>query len=267
MELSPGCKYCQEGTWLCLFMGMRCNCDCWFCSRPLRNDAEEESPDTYLGMTFEELAQAAVDQEMKGVAYSGGEPLMYLKKVIGIAREMKKALPSMYQWIYTNGLLLDYPTIDMLRLAGIREIRVNPAATNFNADVIDKLRWVDERGLKITVEMPAIPEVKEWLLDKKGIYKILGQGVEQLNLAELYIKRQETLDYLKGHDFYESPIGLTPVWSKDITIEVMNFVLQHNIPILVNSCSTSKKLIQINNRKHSPDLMALDKFQKKPKPP
>ncbi len=78
IELSKGCQSCKDGDWLCLFPGLRCNASCDFCSREHLNIQEDDPEGYYNGLTYEELTNriTAEGNNIKGVSYSGGEPLL-----------------------------------------------------------------------------------------------------------------------------------------------------------------------------------------------
>ena len=51
-----------------------------------------------------------------GVSYSGGEPLMYFDKIEPVARAISSTCPGVYQWLYTNGILVDEDKLQRMRV-------------------------------------------------------------------------------------------------------------------------------------------------------
>jgi len=259
-ELSKGCQCCKKGTWLCLFVGFRCNSNCRFCSRALLNIHKDEPEGYQLGMPFNKLVDKIVNEKIEGIAYSGGEPLLYLdNKIIPIATLLTQKKPSIYQWLYTNGKLVDAEKMKKLRKAGIKEVRVNLATTNFSKEVMNKIPMIKKIIGKVTVEIPSIPEVHEKLIKKMFIYKIINYGVEQLNLAELYILRKNAIYYLKNKDVYlfKRASVFSPIESRNITVDIIEYVIKNNLPILVNDCSNDAKDLQMRKKAYSKELRGI----------
>ncbi len=247
--LSNGCKACKKGTWVCMFVGLRCHARCRFCSRALLNTCKDEPEGYQLGMPFVELVEKITNQkvEVEGVAYSGGEPLLYLdNKVIPIASMLSDKKPDIYQWIYTAGKLLDHEKIKKLKDAGIKEVRLNLAATNFDRDVMDKMPLIKEIVGKVTVEVPSIPEVYEKLIEEKLIHTIIEHGVDQINLAELYVTQRKALHYIRNKDVYYSRTNLlSPTESRNLTVDIIKYAIENNLSLLANDCSNDAKYWQI----------------------
>lgn len=255
--LSQGCQTCKEGTWLCLFVGLRCNAACKFCSRKLINKHKDEPEGFQRGRTFKELVDSIISEgdKIKGVAYSGGEPFLYLDKTISIAGLLAKKKPSIYQWIYTNGKLLNEESLLRLKDVNIKEVRVNLAATDFDDHIVEMLPLVKSIIGKVTIEVPSIPETRHKLIEEKYLNTIVDMGVEQINLVELYIMRKEANKYLENKKIYSSKIGyLSPVESRNITIDAIEYVIENNLDLLVNDCSTDTKFLHGQKRKFSSDL-------------
>src|SRR5574344_516410 len=120
--LSKGCQACKNGKWLCVFVGYNCNCKCDFCPQPkganflnVFNDSDLTSHGTISELEY----YLTKDKTIEGISYSGGEPLLYFDKVIKLATFVNKKCPEIYQWVYTNGILLDEEKLKKLSLSGI----------------------------------------------------------------------------------------------------------------------------------------------------
>lgn len=252
--MSKGCLSCKKGTWICLFVGLGCNNSCRFCSRAWLNKHKDEPEGYQLGLPFKELVETIISQkvEVEGVSYSGGEALLYLdNKVIPIACMLCDKKPNIYQWIYTNGKLLNYERIKKLKNAGIEEIRVNLASTNFSQEVMDIIPLIKEIIGKVIIEVPSTPEVYDKLINEGLIYTIVNSGVHQINLAELYITQRKALHYIINKDVYYSWNNLlSPTESRNITIDIIKYVIKNDLSILVNDCSNDSKFWQIKKRSH-----------------
>jgi len=183
-------------------------------------------------MPFNRLVTKILNEKIEGISYSGGEPFLYLdKKIIPIATLINKKNPSIYQWIYTNGVLVNIKNIKKIKKAGIKEIRINLTATNFSKEVLDKIPMIKKTIGKVTVEVPSIPIVYKKLIKEKIIHKIIDYGVEQINLAELYILRKNAISYIKNNDIYYLKNNLrshiSPVNSRNITLDIIEYVIKN----------------------------------------
>jgi pyruvate formate-lyase activating enzyme-like uncharacterized protein len=252
--LSEGCRACKGGTWYCLFVGLRCNAACRFCTRDHTGEGEPEPADFRFPASPEVLVEriAELGGRIEGVSYSGGEPFLYLdSRVLPVAGLLTERRPDIYQWIYTNGMLVTAEALGRLKAAGIREVRVDLAATNFSAKVLGKLPMIREIVGKVTVEVPAITEVSEKLLGEGVIERLAGLGVEQLNLAELYVVRKDAASFIRGEEVYYSRRGsLSPTGSRHRTVDIMERVVGGGLPLLVNDCSNDAKYVQYRNQRH-----------------
>ncbi len=258
-ELSKGCQACKSGTWLCLFVGHKCNLDCLYCpqgsfeKKNTQYDHELALQDYWID-DIKRHIDSIPKTALTGVSYSGGEPLMYLSKIIDVANHLSKHHPHIYQWVYTNGVLADEMKLQILRDVGIKEIRFHIGASNFDKRVLTNLK----SALKIidicNIESPSTPELKQQLLDNERLKWFEDIGIQQLNLAELY---------LVDHDKIEEPYASTelyaytslfrgytisPTISREITYDIIDYACQKNIDILINDCSNESRDVQINKQ-------------------
>ncbi len=121
---------------------------------------------------------------------------------------------------------------------------------------MNRTRLAKEIIGNVAVEVPGIPNVRKKLIDEKLIEILPQLGVKQLNIAELYIRREKTAEYIKNAEVYYSRANLlSPTFSRNITIDIIEYVLKNNINILVNDCSNDSKLLQNRKRKYSMNLL------------
>lgn len=249
IELSKGCAACKSGGWLCVFVGYVCNANCPFCPQDeINRHAIDGKIQNSYGNSYElKYLIASVGEKLKGISYSGGEPLLYLDKVLDLAKYVNENRPDVYQWIYTNGILVDEDILHKLKSVGINEVRFNLAATNFNEEIIAKLPLVKEIIGKVTVEIPAVPEIR-CLLQDNMLERLVENGVEQLNLAELSIVNARTADtYCKNAKVachFQRGSALCLAESTDIFYEIVDYVQKNNINVLLNHCDHNAKMIQ-----------------------
>ena len=277
--LSKGCQACKAGKWLCLYVGKKCNIDCLYCAQGTRQEkmADPERPDL-INDTYhiEDTKNMLNDpgaiwagQNVGGIGYSGGEPFIYLDKVFSLANFMSACHPHIYQWIYTNGLLVTEDKLKRLYDAGIREIRFHIGATNFNKKVLTNLETATGIMDYVNIETPAGPRLKEFLIDKGWIYRFADMGVYQMNFGELStVAINEMQKFLLGHkrviEYYQknqvyvydsfmdrsvlgrnlSQFYISPTISRENTYDIMKYVSDNKIDILINDCSQDTKHLQ-----------------------
>lgn len=115
--LSPGCLICGQGGWGCNFINGLCTRHCFFC--PQDRSVKEERESNTDGIPFKTPAEHIRFMEIfqiRGVGFSGGEPLLVLDKLLAHIRAIRERFgSSIYLWMYTNGDLLDRPISTQLR--------------------------------------------------------------------------------------------------------------------------------------------------------
>lgn len=250
--LSPGCMACKTGTWMCIYVGYKCNATCEYCpqgsneEKNARRDDEEST--RYMSINLLKgliLKQAG---KVKGISYSGGEPLLYLPKIIDIATYVSIHNPTAYQWIYTNGLLLNEENLRVLKDLNIQEVRVHLGATNFSEEVMEHMKLAVKYIPSVNVETPAVPSAKEHLLGKGKIHRLEEIGVKQINLGELMVRCAFNDAYIGNAEVYDYCSDLlnvtSPTYSRQITYDIMEYAIHHKINIIINDCSNGSKYWQ-----------------------
>lgn len=262
IELSKGCQACKSGTWLCCFVGNHCNVSCPYCPQGSNDDKNSriENDDAMQAYWIDDIKRhldISPSGTYTGVSYSGGEPFMYISKIINLANYIAKNHPTIYQWIYTNGLLASESKMKILQDLAIQEIRFHLSASNFNPIVLDNVKLACDIFPFVTIENPAIPELKKFLIDDENIKRLEQMGVKQFNLAEVYCNNEFNRNYFTNYPMYyytSSSRGLheSPQFSRNITYDIIEFVIKNNIDIIVNDCSHEARDVQIIKKSFNP---------------
>jgi len=230
--VSPGCRLCGEGQWSCLFINNRCNCNCFYCPAPQVDTAIPETQ----GLTFENPENyIAYIKKMgfKGVALSGGEPLLTFDKTIDFLTKIKKEFgSSVYLWMYTNGTLLDAEKATILAKTGLDEIRFDLTATDYNTK---KLKLALGKIPNVTVEIPAIPEEIEQL--KNMVVELDSLGVNYLNLHQIRLTPYNLKNLLNRNYTFLHGHRVTVLESELAALEIISFVFKQGLKLPVNYCS------------------------------
>lgn len=231
-HISPGCKLCGEGKWSCLFITNKCNANCFYCPASQVND-EVPSSQNLNFETAEAYAEYINYFGFKGVSFSGGEPLLYFDRTLEYMKKVReKCDPGIYIWMYTNGILASEEKFRKLADAGLNEVRFDIGATSYKLGNIAFARGIIPT---ITIEIPAVPEKKEFI--KELLPKMIKAGVTNLNLHQLRLTKHNAPKLLKHNYTYihaEQPIVLE---SELAALEILNFAQTEKLDIGINYCS------------------------------
>lgn len=261
-NLSPGCRSCKDGRWICIFPGFACNAQCRFCPR-LTEEMARKPPMSQVTLDLLLMAIDAHKDEISGISVSGGE--LFFKNY-DIAKEFIKRVrtsyPDIYLWGYTNGIAAEADNMQELRDLGLDELRFNLAATDFDQGIIDKVR---DYAVKIfpwiSVEVPIYGESFDHLIKREKLKELSDIGVKQLNLAEIRVPSPGAEDkdispaarhFLNTEELYQfdymSLRVLSVVKSRLYTYDILEYAHRQNIDIRINDCSQEAKFVQIAGR-------------------
>jgi len=299
--LSKGCQACKSGGYLCFYAGKKCNLDCVYCAQGTKKEkwAQPEAIDLINDQYhIEEIMDVFNNPEaiwtgsnVRCIEYSGGEPFIYLDKVLKLSRFVSRYHNHIYQMIVTNGLLVTRDKLKELRDCGVKEIKFHIGAARFSKKVLDNLEMAVGIMDYVSVITPPTPELKEFLIDKKGIHLLEGVGLHQLGLSELgstdilhlsemnkagdkraleyfqklgelYIFDSVVGKSIEGKDLSE--IYVSPAISREITYDIMRYAVENNIDIVVNDCSQDRRhlqRIQRNTMERKIDAVRAASFQ------
>ena len=194
LNISPGCRLCHSGSWLCVYITRKCNRDCFFCSQEkLKEGKGSKTADNIRAYVSEEIQFEDVEEvvgylkywKIKGLGISGGEPLLVLDKVCRLISLAKEEIPGIYAWVYTNGDLITAQNLMRLKRAGLDELRFDLVARDYE---LTPLRLAAGIIKNVTVEIPTIPKDKEKLISL--ISELRKMGVMYLNLHELMVTKE-----------------------------------------------------------------------------
>ena len=249
-DLSPGCLACKSGQWDCLFLAMRCNLKCAFCLTP--QHLADLSMRSALGPDLSALCSRYARAGVRGVGFSGGEPLLQPELLLQWVGLLRRELPDLYLWAYTNGVLLTADLLGKLAEAGLDELRFNVAATAYVNPHVERMLGEAARRLPAAaVEVPAIPEHRPRLLD--AIAAWADEGVKFLNLHELiYEAGSPSADMPGERRSCRMPDGhrcaVHPA-SSDLAQSVLARVAERRLPLAVHYCSLRNKARQLRGRR------------------
>ncbi len=231
-SLSPGCALCGSGDWSCLFINGVCNAKCFYCPAS-QNDPGSAMTHTLAFEDPKDYADYVNRFGIKGVSFSGGEPLLTFERVIQFLDTLKsKADHEVYTWMYTNGLLATKEKMAALKGSGLDEIRFDLSADDYRLDALEKALGVIPR---VTVEIPAIPE--DLARTRKLIKTLHEMGVNHLNLHQIRCTPFNAEKLIqRGYTFVHGP-KVTVLETEQTALELIRFSLENDIALPINYCS------------------------------
>lgn len=230
--ISPGCALCGQGEWSCLFINGICNASCFYCpsdqkkeGQPVTSSLEFSNPNDY--------ADYVKAFNIKGVSFSGGEPLMSFDRVLLFLKTLRaKVSHSLHIWMYTNGLLITEDKLKKLKDNGLDEIRFDISADTYRLGAMKKAIGLIPC---VTVEIPAIPED---LKKTRPLIKELHEaGVNYLNLHQIRCSRFNKTRLMKRGYTFVNGAGVTVMETEMAALELIQYALDNNIPLPINYCS------------------------------
>ncbi len=256
--LSPGCQSCKDGSWWCLYVGHRCNLDCTYCPQGTAESKREliDHPDAMQRLWIDDIKRSLMMVEpgtIRGISYSGGEPLLFIDKILDMGKFVSKNFPYIYQWCYTNGMLVTEDKLKSLVDVGLSEIRFHLGATKFHPTILERLAMACKIFKRVTVENPANPELRKWLIEDGGLLLLKDIGVTQLNCAEQYFVNERAKNEYPDTEMYtytSMARGLheSPTFSRHVTYDIIDYADQNGIDIIINDCSHESRDCQIMTR-------------------
>ena len=245
-ELFPrGCRSCLLGTGLSAVRKTnRCNAACPFCYdyglldqiEPIGEGLWEIGGGRYREEDLPLLF--ALQGKPTGVSYVYLEPFMEIEKYYGIIRRFHDA--GVHQHLYTNGLNATPENLRALGEAGLDELRFNLGASGTADRVIDAMAAAKDYLPQVGIETPMTREFFSALMKKKD--RILATDIDFMNCAELHLNDNNLINYA-GENLYYCRMGyLSPVFSRDLTLQVMKTAAEESWPVAVHDCSNKTKI-------------------------
>jgi len=238
-RLPPGCLGCLGGRGTNLYVTGLCTRDCFFCF----NDKPRSDETVVHGIRVErpeDAAEIVRRFRLRSVGISGGEPLMFAERVLGILRALR-ALPERVRIdLYTNGDRATEPTLASLKEAGLDSVRFNLAANGYDTTPVRRcLRFFTETTVEIPVIPADMPRLKEMVLELDAL------GVPFLNIHELFsccenrarLAAKGLAD--KGQPPPEHLLWRPVAESEEAALELLLFALENARTLSVYYCSTA----------------------------
>lgn len=239
-----GCRSCLLGTGLSAVRKTnKCNIQCKFCYNfgeldqipPIGEGLWEIGGTKFYERDIDLLL--SIYDKPTGISYVYLEPFMEIEKYYGVIAKFHKA--GIHQHMYTNGLCVTEESLKALKEAGLDELRFNLGGTNCSDVVIRNMALAKKYISDVGIETPMTPEFFEAFFEKKEA--ILATGIDFINCAELHLNMNNLGNFL-GENMYMCRLGyLSPISSRDLTLQFMKIASEENWPLAVHDCSNQTK--------------------------
>ena len=244
--ISPGCMACKTGSWLCVFIGTKCNATCPHCPNPNVNGGKDTIVASGFGEAdFDRIEEILGSGIFKGVGISGGEPMLYVDKTAELTRRIKERFPHLYVWSYTNGILATESNLKLLADAGIDELRFDLAADGYSKRVLSNM----ERAAKIIpavgIEVPVLSDLQDDLI--RAVDFADGVGVKYINLHDLFVNDKMYDNGRSGYIRSYDPVSKMQrdiIHSAPLIYGVFRHIKDNGLSIVPNDCTLINMQLQ-----------------------
>jgi len=200
--LSEGCRLCQEGAKMVLFVTGLCPKNCFYC--PLSD--ERRGKDLIFAnersiKSDEDLLKEAELMNALGTGITGGEPLLKIERVLHYIQILKASFGRGHHIHLYTSLAPGRQILEKLADADLDEIRLHPPQECWknlkSSQYADALQNAKELGIEAGIEIPAL----------EGAEKVAAFAEEMgvfLNLNELEFSDNNSEALLKNGFCLES---------------------------------------------------------------
>ena len=200
--LSEGCRLCQQGAKMVLFVTGLCPKSCFYC--PL-SDGRRGKDLVFANERpvegGEDLLKEAELMDALGTGITGGEPLLKVERVLYYIRLLKASFGKNHHIHLYTSLAPDRETLEKLADAGLDEIRFHPPQEIWgelrHSPYADALQNAKDLGMEVGIEVPSL----------EGVEKVAAFAEETetfLNLNELEFSDNNSKALLENGFFLES---------------------------------------------------------------
>ena len=158
--LTEGCKMCEKGAKMVVFLSGECPNSCYYCPVSPERDgiyANERRIDHPR-----DLIEEADSMDAEGASITGGEPLLHLKKSAGIISLLKKFYGEDFHIHLYTSIPAKNRELELLHSSGLDEIRFHPPLLKNPEKYLNSLLTAEEFGIECGFEIPALrfePEI------------------------------------------------------------------------------------------------------------
>jgi hypothetical protein len=163
--LSNGCKLCQQGAKMVLFVTGICPKDCFYCPVSEERRTEVTYANERKVISDQDVLDEAAQMDALGTGITGGEPLLQKKRVIHYIRLLKDSFGHQHHIHMYTSMAPDYDALKELSDAGLDEIRFHPPVRSWNtldeSGYSDSIKSAKELGMETGIEIPSVEGVEK----------------------------------------------------------------------------------------------------------
>jgi len=176
-ELPEGCKLCLRGLKSVLFITGMCNVGCFYC--PVNPDRRGRDIMYINDVYVHNLRSVLREVECclsKGVAITGGEPLLVPDRVYEVSKLLKMFFGGNFHiHLYTHVSALTRRSLQILLMCPVDEVRIHVLSLDVLKRKLELLKLLAKQHFTVGLEVPVIP----------GFENIIEQIVEMLYHSEI----------------------------------------------------------------------------------
>jgi len=245
-ELPKGCKLCEKGAKLVLFVTGKCAKACFFC--PLsekRKNKDLAWANEMLVKSQNAILEEASRMRAEGAGITGGDPLIRMERTLEFISLLKSNFGRGFHIHLYTASAVSKEQVKKLKKAGLDEIRFHliDYERNKNESIWKTIAFSVNEGIDTGIEIPAVPKTEEKVISiAKKLKKIGGDflNLNELEFSETNFKAMEKQGYKFKHELSYGVKG-----SEETAKKVLEAFPDFNI----HYCSSSfKDSVQLKNR-------------------
>jgi len=238
-EIPVGCKLCEEGAKMVLFVTGLCSYHCFYC--PVSDEK------MYKDVVFADEMRVTSDEDVlaearairaKGAGITGGDPMEAIDRLCHYLRLLKTEFgPSFQTHLYT--MTTDADNIRRAAESGLDEIRFHVPPGLWRAAArsgfVPAVRLARELGMVVGLEVPLIPDRKDdllALLEWAEAERLDFVNLDEMEFSEANWGRMKRQDYVAKDEMAYGVKGAD---------EAASEILQRTWQITIHYCSSGYK--------------------------
>jgi len=219
--LTEGCRLCQQGAKMVLFITGTCDRGCFYC--PLSEDRKRDT--VYVNEkaveTDDDVLSEAYTMDALGTGITGGEPLLKKEKVIHYIELLKAEFGKEHHIHLYTSIAPSKETLEALASAGLDEIRFHPPQNMWHVlkgSAYEKaVKDAKDLDIEVGFELPSIKGV----LELKDIINELGCF---LNLNELEFSDNNAMELTERGFMLKNDISNAVEGSETFAREIAQYL-------------------------------------------
>lgn len=229
-----GCEYCVKGEKVTFYTTFKCDYNCFYCSVPCEFKNTEKMMVGKVPVKDVDEAFKHVER-YKCVAISGGEPLIFVDRVLKIIKRAKKN--NIYTYLFTDGSprgRLTPRLLNELVEAGLDEIKMSTKLKDEKTLLFDPYKIVKDSPIPIHAEFPMLPNLINEVYD--FALRLNDLGVSYFLLDQVEFTTGNAAEMLKRG--FKQKDGIV-LGSEEAAFEIIKRVQKDKLNIKVLYCRAS----------------------------